>query len=345
MRELNADNAADYLRAQGWGGHGDIHVEVLGGGVSNLVLRVRTSERLFVLKQSRPQLRTRDAWFSDLDRIYREQEVMQLLRPLLPALAVPEVLFADRANYVFAMSHAPEAASVWKADLLAGRVDDAVAERAGRILGHLHESTGRQPSLLEPFRDNRVFIQLRADPFYRRIQERLPDVADAVEPIRVRMLATREALCHGDFSPKNLLVHASGLTLVDYETGHFGDPSMDLGFFQSHLILKAAHRPSRRTDYFRLTEAFGRAYRTTVSYRPPDELAAVGIGHFAVCLLARIDGTSPVDYLADPDAREAMRSLGRSVLRLRPQEWEAVLDLADQALRLCSDGQSDAKEN
>ena len=91
MIELTTDNAIDYLRSRGWIAPGPARVELLSGGVSNAVLRVETPQRLMVLKQSCPQLRTRDAWFSDLDRVYREQEVMQLLHPLLPQV-VPEVL-------------------------------------------------------------------------------------------------------------------------------------------------------------------------------------------------------------------------------------------------------------
>ena len=106
MLELTAANAADYLRRKGWIRPGPVEVEPLGGGVSNAVLRVRTPDHVFVLKQSRPQLRTRDAWFSDLDRVYREQEVMRVLHPLLPPLTVPEVLYSDRDDYVFAMSSA-----------------------------------------------------------------------------------------------------------------------------------------------------------------------------------------------------------------------------------------------
>src|SRR5208282_5335326 len=97
----------------------------------------------FVLKQSRPQLRTRDAWFSDLDRIYREQDVMEVLQPLLPPGTVPKILFHDRDNYLFAMAHAPAGAKVWKEELLAGRVDWALGERAGHILGRMHEATAR----------------------------------------------------------------------------------------------------------------------------------------------------------------------------------------------------------
>src|SRR5262249_44098581 len=149
-----------------------------------------------------PQLRTRDAWFSDLDRVYREQEVMQVLHPLLPVPTVPEVLFSDRDNYVFAMSHAPTPARVWKETLLSGEVDLAVGERAGMILGRMHEATARDRRLVEPFRDHTVFVQLRVDPFYRRVQERRPEVAATVGPIIERTLTVKEALCHGDYSPK-----------------------------------------------------------------------------------------------------------------------------------------------
>jgi 5-methylthioribose kinase len=328
MLEVNPVNAVDYLRSQGWIGSGPVQIEPLSGGVSNLVLRVRTPERVFVLKQSRPQLQTRDAWFSDLDRVYREREVMEALHPLLPAPTVPEVLFSDRPNYVFAMSHAPETAQVWKSQLLAGQVDLSVGEHAGRILGRIHESTAGSLALTERFRDHTVFEQLRVDPFYRRIQERRPEVADAVGPLVEDLLNIKQALCHGDFSPKNILTHAQGFTLVDYETAHLGDPTMDLGFFLSHLLLKAVKRCAERERFYELTRAFWRGYAAEVSFRPVAELQARGIGHLGVCLLARIDGTSPVDYLPEPANREAVRGLGRRVLRERPGIWEDVLGMA-----------------
>src|SRR5262249_17942871 len=98
MLEITPENALAYLRSLGQLGPGPARVEPLGWGVSNVVLRVETPGRRFVLKQSRPRLRTRDPWFSDLDRVWREQEVMQVLGPLLPAGVVPEVLSAARPN-------------------------------------------------------------------------------------------------------------------------------------------------------------------------------------------------------------------------------------------------------
>jgi 5-methylthioribose kinase len=332
MIELTVDNATDYLRQRGWIGDGPASLSLLGGGVSNAVLRVETPDRLFVLKQSRPQLRTRDSWFSDLERVYREQEVMQTLAPLLPPQTVPEVLFVDRVNYVFVMAHAPRGAKVWKQQLLTGDIDFALGEHVGRILGRIHESTARNPHLVEAFADRNAFVQLRVDPFYRRIQERRPEVAGAVQPLIDRLMTAREALCHGDYSPKNILAHEHGFTLVDYETAHLGDPTMDLGFLLSHLLLKAVKRSHDRQRHFELTRRFWQGYAAETSFLPQVELQRRGIEHCGVCLLARIDGTSPVEYLPEEDKREAVRWLGRHLLLKGPRYWDKVLDIAEELL-------------
>jgi len=314
MLELDPNNTVDYLREYG---HLDADepatIEALGWGVSNVVMRVTTPRRLFVLKQSRPQLRTQAAWFSDVTRIYREQEVMQMLGALLPAGAVPEVLFVDRDNYAFAMSHAPLEARVWKETLLRGETEPAIAEYAGTLLGRIHQRTAEKPALVEPFADSTVFVQLRVDPFYRRVKERHPDLSEPLDRLIERMLTRRDALCHGDFSPKNFLTHGNTFMLVDFEAAYWGDPTMDIGFFLSHLLLKGIKHASKREAYLEMTQAFWRGYEREARFLPLDELHREGMLHCGACVLARVDGTSPVDYLNEPERAEA-RSLGRSLL-------------------------------
>ena len=94
-----------------------------------------------------------------------------------------------------------------------------------------------------------------------------------------------------------------------------------------------------RRAYFDLTRAFWNGYAGEVRFRAPAELQARGIEHLAVCLLARIDGTSPVDYLPEEPKREAVRRLGRTLLRERPTEWETVLDLCDKEMSHLSDNE------
>ncbi len=333
MLELDATNAVDYLRQVGWLGRNETATAMeLGWGVSNAVLRVDAGVRSLVLKQSRPQLRTREAWFSNIDRVFREAEVMRVLGERTPAGVVPKILFEDRDNYTIAMSAAPADHAVWKQLLLDGQTSAGVARCAGDILGTIHAATAGQASLARQFDDHEVFVQLRVEPFYWRVQPRHPEIAGHTDRIVDEMLRTRVALTHADFSPKNLLVHREGVTLVDYETGHWGDPAFDLGFFLSHLVLKAVKHHTQSQRYFDLTRAFWDRYRVhadSVASREPalahSDLMRRAIDHFALCALARVDGTSPVDYLPDEPKREAVRRLSQQVLTEGVCCWESVL--------------------
>ena len=179
------------------------------------------------------------------------------------------------------------------------------------------------------FADRTVFVQLRVDPFYRRVQERRPEVAGAVAPLIDGMLTATEALCHGDFTPKNMLAHGGGFTLVDYETAHLGDPTMDLGLFFAHLLLKA-FRPARRARALLRPDARrSGGLRRGGHFRPAGGAAAARRRRtWASACWRGIDGTSPVDYLPERAGREAVRRLGRRLLLDPPPRWEDVLDAA-----------------
>ena len=56
------------------------------------------------------------------------------------------------------------------------------------------------------------------------------------------------------------------------------------------------------------------------------------IGHFALCALARINGTSPVDYLPEEPKRNAVRRMTREVLVSSVGCWESVLDVVNSSL-------------
>lgn len=337
MREITPENAAAYLRETGRAPTDrPIDVRALGWGVSNLVLRAQVEGREpFVLKQSREQLRTRMLWVSRLDRIWTETAALRRLAPALPAGAVPEVLWEERDDYLFAMSCAPDDAVVWKASLLEGRLEPSVAARAGDLLGAMHA----QPPADDwgPLADTTVFDQLRLDPFYRTVARAHPDLAPRLDRLIDEALdAPERTFVHADFSPKNLLVHGRGpgLTVVDFETAHAGDPAFDLGFFTSHLLLKALRAAPGHGPHLGLIERFWAAYLGRTGLDLDSDRVRRGAAHAAACALARVDGKSPVDYLDGP-RREAVRRFARRALASGPTGWAALLDEAAREMHEC----------
>ncbi len=184
-------------------------VAALGGGVSNIVLKVTTPAvkapaQCLVLKQALPELRVQAYWPSRIDRALREAEALRIAADYLPNGAVPEVFFIDEENFIYGMSCAPAAATLWKEDLLAGNVDVDVAAAVGRLLGQMHAI--QDPAVKERFIDDEVFWQLRVDPYYNTTAAKHPSVAPVIARAAARMQERKLALVHGDYSPKNMFV-------------------------------------------------------------------------------------------------------------------------------------------
>jgi 5-methylthioribose kinase len=318
MREISPETVVDYLRERGRIPLGRAASgEALGWGVSNVVVRVEVEgERPIVVKQSRERLRTKARWVSRLERIWAERDALDLLATVLSEGAVPRVLFSEPEDYLFAMTAAPGESVVWKEQLLEGVAEPDVARRAGVILGRMHTQLRDHPGLCGRLGDRTVFGELRVDPFYRTIARVHPDLAPAVDALIDRMeRAPDRTFVHADFSPKNILVHRRGLTVVDFETAHAGDPAFDVGFFLSHLSLKAFRSPVEDPTILGLVGPFWDGYHAEAGPGHPD-LSERSTRHAAACMLARVDGTSPVDYL-DDDARRRVRAVAREIL-LRP---------------------------
>lgn len=313
MHLIDASNAEVYLRATGQVlPQEQVKVRELAGGVSNVVLLVTFPDKhrpAFVLKQAREQLRVAQPWFCSPERIWREVEVLQACGELVDeleftglAIGVPRLLFEDREQYTFAMTAADGHALPWKTQLLRGDDGRRVAQACGRLLATLHARSWRQAELAQRFDDRKFFEDLRVDPYYREIAR----VHPAIEPFIAELIASlnvsRLALVHGDFSPKNLLVSDREVVLIDFEVGHYGDPAFDVGFFLSHLVLKAIHFGDT-SDVSALPLLFWNEYAARMRQRlAPLEISALDRrsgSNLLGCVLARIDGKSRVEYLSE----------------------------------------------
>jgi len=337
MREVTPETAVDYLRSLGRvPERRAVQVRGLGWGVSNIVMRVDVEGApSFVLKQARERLRTKALWVSRLERIWIERAALELLAGFLPEGTVPRVLFAAEEDYLFAMSCAPDDSTVWKERLLAGEADASVASKAGEVLGTIHVASLGHPALASGgrFADLTVFDELRIEPFYRTLARVYPDLAPRLEMLIESLLhPPLRCFVHADFSPKNILVHSQGITLVDFETAHAGDPAYDLGFFLSHLLLKAVRAYPSESSFLAVTWAFWEGYFDHGAACEDATLVARTNAHACACALARVDGTSPVDYLNDSQ-RAVVRRFALAGLQETPVTWDQLLECLAQEMR------------
>jgi len=140
-------------------------------------------------------------------------------------------------------------------------------------------------------------------------------------------LAAPLALVHGDYSPKNILVRDGKLILLDHEVIHWGAPSFDVGFAMAHLLSKAHHLASHRQDLLEHALTFWRTYDQRVSeigcYA---SLEAFSVRQTLACLLARVEGRSPLEYLTD-NARARQRKI---VLQMIADLPEGIPELIER---------------
>ena len=324
MLELDEHSAPGYAVQHGlFPPSANLTGEFLTGGVSNVVLRItdQTTGRCLILKQVREQLRTAVEWHSRPDRIWREVAALRMLSTLVPTGAVPDVLYEDRNNFVFAMTAVPREHIVWKQDLLQGIFASDLFRQAGDFLGRVHSGTWNGAGVPDELRDQQVFDELRLDPYYRWIAREHPDLCAELNELIHATSTAADCLTLADFSPKNILVWEGRITVVDFETAHLGDPAFDLGFFLTHLVLKTVHG-SLTPDVLRSAVAtFLEAYRSRfASPSIPDGIEAQAMRHLAACLLARVDGKSPVDYLTASE-QSFVRSLARHLIKSPAADW------------------------
>lgn len=298
---------------------GAARVHQYSGGVSGIVLGVDCAGERMVVKQALPQLRTAARWLATPDRAQTEAAAIALLHGVSPE-HTPGLLDTDPIDNVLMMSAAPAHWRTWKSMLLqAGPPSPqtfAIGAAMGRALGGWHRATTaggplQAQAAAPPFLDPVPFEQLRIDPFHRTVQQRHPVVADAIATCVHELLHDRECLVHGDFSPKNVVVGDDGWWMVDFEVAHLGASVFDLAFLLSHLMLKAAARPARAAQLRGTGEDFLAGYRGA---RPDRPVSSTMAHQIACLLLARVDGTSPVDYL-DSSTVSRVRDVALQTLR------------------------------
>jgi len=301
----------------------------LAGGVSNRTVLVKwPNGASWVFKQALPRLRVEVDWFSDPARVQTEARALRYLIDIVPPGAITPLIFEDHQENLLAMEAVPCPHENWKSLLLSGNVDAGYVRQFGQILAMIHGKSAHQAEIFrEAFSSVSAFESLRVEPYYQYVGERIAEAADFLQCLIRDTRAHRLTFVHGDYSPKNILIYAGKLVLLDHEVAHFGDPAFDVGFSMAHLLSKANHLVAQREQFLAAASLYWKTYRESLleCIRWPDELEPRAVRHALGCLLARVAGRSKLEYLTELE-RERQRSAVLGSLRKPPDSVDALLN-------------------
>ncbi len=306
-------------------GDGDVTAHPLSGGVASDIWHVTAGGRGVVVKTALETLRVAALWQVPVSRNAAEVVWLRRAREAVPG-AAPQVKAHWPDLGTFAMAWlAPEDHPVWKAELLAGRVDIGFAASVGATLAAIHAATAGDLAAAAQVNDDALFRAIRLDPYFGALKPVYPEVAPVIDGLIGRTLAGKTALVHGDISPKNILAGPAGPVFLDAECAWYGDPAFDLAFVLNHLLLKSLAVPAAQVEIMAAFAALAHAYLSGCGWEDHDAVERRAASLLPALLLARIDGKSPVEYLGDEAVKDRVR---RFALNHLPSPPVTLRDLA-----------------
>ncbi|MEL6104833.1 MAG: phosphotransferase [Planctomycetota bacterium] len=300
-----------------------LQMERAGEGNMNLVLRVVTDRRHFILKQSRPWVEKYPQIAAPADRLLAEVDFYERIEPYEElAASMPRLLCADPSQRLMALEDLGEASDY--SELYETRDLDAFPLReAVSWLAKLHAV------VLEPPTDSIGNLDLRKlnhahifdIPFHTPSAIRLDGVCEGLDAVAIEfredqsLQATAEqlgqtylgrgtTLLHGDFYPGSWLRTDSGLRVIDPEFCFAGPPEFDLGILAAHRILVGGDQGS--------CELVRDTYRDAGGASIDEGL----LKNFAgIELIRRLIGVAQLPLRATLEQRRRMLELGAALLR------------------------------
>ena len=306
---------AQALRELGLAGEQEPTGVPLTGGVSSDIRRIDTPQGPVCAKRALAKLRVAADWHAPIERNLYEARWMQAADAAVPGCA-PRVLGQHPALGVLVMSYLPPADHpLWKRQLSEGRAEVATAQAVGRTLVRIHAHAAAHPELAAQFDTDTIFFDIRLEPYLLATAARHPDLAPRLQALVAQTQAHKQALVHGDVSPKNILVGPHGPVLLDAECAWWGDPAFDIAFCLNHLLLKCLWVPPASTDFLACFAALTEAYLEGVNWEPRAAVEQRAAALLPGLLLARVDGKSPVEYVTSEPQRDVVRRAARALLQ------------------------------
>lgn len=229
-------------------------IEIAGEGNMNVVLRLRTQKRSFILKQSRPYVQKYPSLAAPIERIAVEH---QFYTQMLNNSFFPKVLYYSTDDHLMLLEdlgqcesltslykEASISESLFKTLLIAldkihscNISKDYPKNRGLRNLNHQH-------LFILPFKNDNNFsldtIQKGLDELATPYKKN-KGLKKQIERLGEHYLKQGNTMLHGDYYPGSWMMNRNQLYIIDPEFSFVGFKEFDLGVMAGHLLLATAN--------------------------------------------------------------------------------------------------------
>ncbi len=249
----------ELLAFKGWLKEAEVVEKVgkAGEGNMNVVLRLKTNQRSFIIKQSRPFVYKYQEISAPIERIITEQKFYRSLSNSHVKQHFPALLNSDKEDYLIMLSDIGDVEDLTNI-YNAKKVSQSLLEELVLILEGIHYMRIKKfPSNLElrvlnhqhifvlPYKENNGFDLDQIQPLlgdlsikYKSNEQLIKQVAQLGEDY----LKKGDTLIHGDYYPGSWLERDRFTYVIDPEFSFLGFSEFDLGVMAAHIVMATSDR-------------------------------------------------------------------------------------------------------
>ena len=298
--------------------------ERLTGGVSSDIWRIDLASGPVCVKRALAKLRVAADWQAPVERNRYEARWMQRANAAAPGSA-PLLLGLDEASGALAMQFLPpDSHQLWKTQLRDGDADPAFAAQVADALVRIHAATAADAAIAADFPTDRIFYDIRLEPYLVATARVHPDLARPLRRPRRRhpsqQARTGARRRQSEEHPARPIwpgVPRRRMRLV-------GRCRIRSRLLPQPPAVEMSLDTVRRRRFPCLLRRARHAYIARVGWEAPVALEARAARLLPGLFLARVDGKSPVEYITAEHDRNRVRRTARALLAHPVEELDEV---------------------
>ncbi|MRI01788.1 phosphotransferase [Kriegella sp. EG-1] len=251
----NISKLQEYLYEKKWLQEEEevLATEKPGDGNMNVVLRVKTNQRSFILKQSRPFVQKYQQIAAPIERLIVEHQFYKNLENSALNAHMPKILGCDISNFVMLLEDlgdCEDMVTIYNTR----EINKKAFQKLIFIIGLVHRT-----KVTDNYPDNLAMRELNHQhifilPFLKDNGFSLDDIQQGLQELSIpykndkalkkvikkvgkKYLSKGKTLLHGDYYPGSWMTEKNNLYVIDPEFSFRGFAEFDLGVMAAHLII------------------------------------------------------------------------------------------------------------